>query len=166
MTPAPAIDPSNMRGQRDSLNPRQISPQTLPSINPLSYSSNWSAKIGSQFFNLVSLITTSHTEEPEAPRVCGRFGMTDEWCSLRRSVGKSDVIGRYGDAQFPMQLRLFAEQICRSSLIPGQWGKSMIERFPGWRMVEQMRNFRFSACCDLVAELEVWGLAWLQHDEC
>lgn len=34
-----------------------------------------------------------------------------KWHDLRTSVGKSDIIEHYGDSQFPMQLRMFAEAV-------------------------------------------------------
>lgn len=56
---------------------------------------------------------------PAKMAACERLGMNDgapiesgaEWSDLRCAVEKSDVIEHYGDARFPMQLRMFAEAV-------------------------------------------------------
>lgn len=43
---------------------------------------------------------------------CQVLGMTtSQWYDLRSAVEKSDIIENYGDPQFPMQLRMFAEAV-------------------------------------------------------
>ncbi|KAJ6445638.1 Zinc finger, MYND-type [Purpureocillium lavendulum] len=43
---------------------------------------------------------------------CEALGMkAGEWHDLRCAVEKHDIIDRYGDARFPMQLRMFAEAV-------------------------------------------------------
>lgn len=43
---------------------------------------------------------------------CELLGMTpSQWYDLRQAVEKSDIIKHYGDSQFPMQLRMFAEAV-------------------------------------------------------
>ncbi|KPM35422.1 hypothetical protein AK830_g11166 [Neonectria ditissima] len=45
---------------------------------------------------------------------CLALGMdSSQWQDLRCAVEKSDIIEHYGDAQFPMQLRMFAEAVLR-----------------------------------------------------
>ncbi|KAH7144274.1 hypothetical protein B0J13DRAFT_554894 [Dactylonectria estremocensis] len=47
---------------------------------------------------------------PEKAQACQDLGMDkSQWCNLSSTVEKSDIIEQYGDAQFPMQLRMFAE---------------------------------------------------------
>lgn len=41
---------------------------------------------------------------------CESLGMTPaQWYDLKSAVEKGDIINNYGDPQFPMQLRMFAE---------------------------------------------------------
>ena len=43
---------------------------------------------------------------------CKAFGSgEDRWCNLALSVEKGDIIEHYGDSQFPMQMRMFGEQV-------------------------------------------------------
>ncbi|OAR02514.1 hypothetical protein LLEC1_01296 [Akanthomyces lecanii] len=43
---------------------------------------------------------------------CEELGMdADQWPDLQAAVEKSDIIDHYGDSQFPMQLRMFAEAV-------------------------------------------------------
>ncbi|KAK2598145.1 hypothetical protein QQS21_005696 [Conoideocrella luteorostrata] len=45
-------------------------------------------------------------------RDCEKLGMTTgQWFDLGQAVNKSDIIENYGDSQFPMQLRMFAEAV-------------------------------------------------------
>ncbi|KAM6508112.1 hypothetical protein FALCPG4_018000 [Fusarium falciforme] len=46
----------------------------------------------------------------EKRRNCEMFGMDEDvWQNLKCAIEKSDIIEHYGDPQFPMQLRMFAE---------------------------------------------------------
>ena len=57
---------------------------------------------------------------------CERAGRRDDWSSLKCAIEKSDVIEHYGDRLFPMQLRMFAEQIYGTG--PGsQSGSAMLQ---------------------------------------
>ncbi|KAL7956132.1 hypothetical protein V8C34DRAFT_306854 [Trichoderma compactum] len=47
----------------------------------------------------------------EKADACEQWGMDDEWSDLRCAVEKSDIVEHYGDAQFPMQLRMLAEAV-------------------------------------------------------
>jgi splicing suppressor protein 51 len=49
-----------------------------------------------------------------------------EWSDLTRKVGKAEVVGHYGDAFIPMQLRMFGEQVTGRGP-GGQSGAEMIE---------------------------------------
>jgi splicing suppressor protein 51 len=50
----------------------------------------------------------------------------DGWPDLRCCVEKSEIIEHYGDARFPMQLEMFAEQVIGSG--PGrQDGTTMMQ---------------------------------------
>lgn len=42
---------------------------------------------------------------------CEELGMRAGWASLRKKVQKSEIISHYGDAKFPMQLRMLGEAI-------------------------------------------------------
>ena len=48
------------------------------------------------------------------------------WHSLRHSIEKSDVVEHYGDAKFPMQLRMFAELLFGKA-IGGSSGAAMLQ---------------------------------------
>ncbi|KAH7140936.1 putative MYND domain protein [Dactylonectria macrodidyma] len=49
---------------------------------------------------------------PDKAQVCQDLGMDkSQWCDLSCKVEKSDIIEQYGDAQFPMQLRMFTEAV-------------------------------------------------------
>jgi splicing suppressor protein 51 len=61
----------------------------------------------------------------ESQRECERFGMDEtQFQDLRCAVEKSDIIEHYGDARFPMQLRMFAEAVYRRGP-GGQSGAAM-----------------------------------------
>jgi splicing suppressor protein 51 len=50
----------------------------------------------------------------ESQRECERFGMDEsQYQNLTCAVEKSDILEHYGDARFPMQLRMFAEAVYR-----------------------------------------------------
>lgn len=58
---------------------------------------------------------------------CEKLGMTftqENWQSLDCSIEKHDVVEHYGDAKFPMQLRMFAEAVLGSGP-GGQDGTAM-----------------------------------------
>ncbi|KAK1244312.1 hypothetical protein MKX07_003111 [Trichoderma sp. CBMAI-0711] len=58
--------------------------------------------------------------------VCEALGRdSSHWCNLSSPVTKSSIIQRYGDDKFPMQLRMFAEQVLGSGP-GGQSGKAML----------------------------------------
>lgn len=47
---------------------------------------------------------------------CEALGMDEsQWHDLRTAVEKGDIVDYYGDAQFPMQLRMFAEAVYGSA---------------------------------------------------
>jgi splicing suppressor protein 51 len=49
---------------------------------------------------------------PTKRELCENLGMdASQWHDLRCAVEKSDIIEHYGDQQFPMQLRMFAETV-------------------------------------------------------
>lgn len=49
---------------------------------------------------------------PEKSLACERLGMDrSQWSDLHTAVTKSDIMEQYGDSQFPMQLRMFAEEV-------------------------------------------------------
>ncbi|ATY63484.1 MYND domain [Cordyceps militaris] len=57
---------------------------------------------------------------------CEDLGMrAGQWSSLRAAVEKSDLIEHYGDSQFPMQLRMFAEAVYGKA--PGGSSGSMMK---------------------------------------
>jgi len=62
----------------------------------------------------------------EKARECERAGRRDGWSSLNRAIKKSDVIAHYGDPMFPMQLRMFGEQIYGTGP-GGQSGSAMLQ---------------------------------------
>jgi splicing suppressor protein 51 len=62
----------------------------------------------------------------EKARECERAGRRDGWSSLNCAIEKSDVIDHYGDPMFPMQLRMFAEQIYGTGP-GGQSGSAMLQ---------------------------------------
>ncbi|KAL6856773.1 hypothetical protein J3F83DRAFT_751768 [Trichoderma novae-zelandiae] len=62
-------------------------------------------------------------EKREACEALGRD--SSHWCNLSAPVTKSSIIQRYGDDKFPMQLRMFAEQVLGSGP-GGQSGKAML----------------------------------------
>ncbi|KAE8143738.1 hypothetical protein BDV38DRAFT_276818 [Aspergillus pseudotamarii] len=50
---------------------------------------------------------------PEKANACVAYGLNkDNWSSLDCCAEKGDFIERYGDSTFPMQMRMFGEQIC------------------------------------------------------
>ncbi|KAK7423559.1 hypothetical protein QQX98_001017 [Neonectria punicea] len=52
---------------------------------------------------------------PEKKTECERFGMdSSQWQNLLSTAEKADIIDHYGDPQFPMQLRMFAEAVLGS----------------------------------------------------
>ncbi|KAM3439000.1 hypothetical protein NHJ13734_003935 [Beauveria thailandica] len=53
-------------------------------------------------------------------------GKKKDWHDLRCAVEKSDIIEHYGDAQFPMQLRMFAEAVYGGRAPGGSSGKAMM----------------------------------------
>ncbi|KAH6976322.1 putative MYND domain protein [Ilyonectria sp. MPI-CAGE-AT-0026] len=62
---------------------------------------------------------------PEKSLACEQLGMDrSQWSDLHNAVTKSDIIEQYGDSQFPMQLRMFAEHI-RGRAPGGADGASM-----------------------------------------
>ncbi|RGP71117.1 mynd domain [Fusarium longipes] len=48
---------------------------------------------------------------PGKQKECEEFGMTSSEQNLKTATDKADVIERYGDPQFPMQLRMLGESI-------------------------------------------------------
>ena len=64
---------------------------------------------------------------PEKRQECEQFGMNGSgWGDLRCAVEKSDIVEHYGEPRFPMQLRMFAEQVI--GIGPGgQEGKAMMQ---------------------------------------
>ncbi|RAK98811.1 uncharacterized protein BO80DRAFT_479345 [Aspergillus ibericus CBS 121593] len=67
---------------------------------------------------------------PQKAKACVAFGLRrgDNWSSLACAVEKSDVLEHYKDPSFPMQLRMFGEQV---------WGTGPAGR-PGAQMMQQM----------------------------
>lgn len=64
---------------------------------------------------------------------CVQLGKSDGgWTRLGRVVTKAEVVAHYGDPRFPMQLRLFGEQIFGCT--PGAQGSN------GARIIEQMMS--------------------------
>ncbi|KAH8175800.1 MYND finger domain-containing protein [Sarocladium implicatum] len=62
---------------------------------------------------------------------CKAFGSgEDRWCNLAFSVEKADIIDHYGDPQFPMQLRMFGEQVIGTGP-GGQPGSTMMNILAG-----------------------------------
>ncbi|KAL8919230.1 MAG: hypothetical protein Q9208_006891 [Pyrenodesmia sp. 3 TL-2023] len=47
----------------------------------------------------------------EKQQECEKFGLGDDWSSLKRKVNKTATIQRYGNDTMPMQLRMFAEVV-------------------------------------------------------
>jgi splicing suppressor protein 51 len=62
----------------------------------------------------------------EKARECEGVGRRGGWSSLNGAIEKSDVVDHYGDPMFPMQLRMFAEQIYGSGP-GGQSGSAMLQ---------------------------------------
>lgn len=50
---------------------------------------------------------------------CARFGIngrgSGDWCNLAHAIEKADVIEHYGDARFPMQLRMYGDDVYGSA---------------------------------------------------
>ena len=63
---------------------------------------------------------------PEKAQECMQYGMGENWSSLSRAAGKSDIVGYYGNPLMPMQMRMFAEQVYGSGP-GGQDGTAMLE---------------------------------------
>ncbi|KAL6883163.1 hypothetical protein HDV57DRAFT_495578 [Trichoderma longibrachiatum] len=62
-------------------------------------------------------------ERREACEALGRD--PSHWCSLSTPVNKNSIIQRYGEDKFPMQLRMFAEQVLGNGP-GGQSGRAML----------------------------------------
>ncbi|KAK3331696.1 putative MYND domain protein [Cercophora scortea] len=81
------------------------------------YSGNSDGKLGfSRFLTKVEkcgggLLPTWWT--PEKKAACVKYGSdgSDSWADLGAAVEKADISEHYGDARFPMQLRMFAERV-------------------------------------------------------
>ena len=56
---------------------------------------------------------------------CRKLGRQDGWSSLNRAIEKGDIIKYYDDSMFPMQLRMFGEQIYGTGP-GGQNGSAML----------------------------------------
>lgn len=56
---------------------------------------------------------------------CQKLGRQDGWSSLKRAIEKGDIMEHYGDSMFPMQLRMFGEQIYGTGP-GGQSGSTML----------------------------------------
>ena len=70
---------------------------------------------------------------PEKAKTCVAFGLrpVNGWSSLAHPVEKADVLDHYKDPSFPMQLRMFGEQV---------WGTGPA-RQSGTTMMQQMMQF-------------------------
>lgn len=65
------------------------------------------------------------TSETRAECIALGMGTTPgEWANLRKKVDKAAIIARYGNPQFPMQLRVFAERVIGTG-IAGANGMTM-----------------------------------------
>ncbi|RDA94293.1 hypothetical protein CP533_0550 [Ophiocordyceps camponoti-saundersi (nom. inval.)] len=64
----------------------------------------------------------------EKKEECEKLAMSQsQWHDLHSAVEKSDIIEHYGDSQFPMQLRMFAETVYGSA--PGGTNGSSMRKF-------------------------------------
>ncbi|KAH7323255.1 hypothetical protein B0I35DRAFT_450352 [Stachybotrys elegans] len=78
---------------------------------------------------------------PDKREACMRLATAPSgWSQLRCTVEKSDIIDKYGDSQFPMQLRLLAEKITNKSVGPGS-GAAMLAMMAGVEAGNGMQTF-------------------------